>query len=183
MLKNLGRWSRMPILVVMVTNLFLVGCFGAATVPTNYMPPPDMQAVSVQVGTVSYGIQQCLADKAGTTILVKDMQVLFFWGYEYGVTGMFGLDLANRTTLNVAELVKQGGQMVNGRTASDLIQWMKANGWTATTGAGLSAAVASAIEAALVQIASSPMLVLYAVFPVGMDGQILLPGQVDSGPL
>jgi len=182
-MKAINRLSKIPVLVVLVLNLFLVACFGASTMPVNYMPPVDMQAVSVQAGTVLYGVQQCLLDKPGTTILVKDMQVLFTWSYEYGVTGMFGIDLANRTTLNVAELLKQGGQMVNGKTSADLINWMKANGWTVSSGAGLSAALASAIEAAMIRIASSPLIVLYAIFPVGLDGEILLPGQVDSGPL
>lgn len=183
LVKKLGRWSRVPVLIVLMVNVFLMGCFGAATVPNNYMPPVDMQAVSVQVGTVLYGVQQCLLDKPGTQILIKDMQVLFVWGYEYGVTGLFGIDLANKTTLNVAELLKQGGQMVNGRTSTDLVNWMKANGWTVSSGAGLSAALATAIEAAMVRIASSPLIVLYAIFPVGLDGEIILPGQVQSGPL
>lgn len=182
-MKAINRLSKIPVLVVLVLNLFLVACFGASTMPVNYMPPVDMQAVSVQVGTVLYGVQQCLLDKPGTQILIKDMQVLFVWGYEYGVTGLFGVDLANKTTLNVAELLKQGGQMVNGRTSADLVNWMKANGWTVSSGAGLSAALASAIEAAMVRIAASPLIVLYAIFPVGMDGEIILPGQVQSGPL
>lgn len=184
-MKAINRLSKIPVLVVLVLNLFLVACFGASTMPVNYMPPVDMQAVSVQVGTVLYGVQQCLLDKPGTQILIKDMQVLFVWGYEYGVTGMFGVDLANKTTLNVAELLKQGGQMVNGRTSADLVNWMKANGWTVSSGAGLSAALASAIEAAMIRIGSSPLLGLYIVLPLGEDGTFDLDSilQPPSEPL
>jgi hypothetical protein len=176
----INRASRFPIVMLLVLGMLLQGC-AAATVPVNYAPPVDMQMMSVQATTVAYGIASCLADKGGTQILVNGEQIVFAWGYEWGTIGMFGIDLKNKTLVDMMAIVMRGGGLTNAKTAGDLLKWMQANGWQTVSGAALGEAMKTTILASLEAIVSAPFLALYLVLPVGEDGSFdleQLPGLV-----
>lgn len=165
----LDRLARWPVVVLVVVGLLMQGCT-AGTVPGNYAPPVDMSVLSVQASTVAYGIAQCLKDAAGTQILVNGQQILFTWGYEYQVIGMFGIDLTSKTALDMRQVISQGGGMVNAKSASDLLNWMKANGWEVVTGAAVADAAKVGLLVAMERFASAPFLALYMILPVDAEG-------------
>ena len=153
---------------LVLVSLFLLvltnsGC-AAATLPVNYQPPLDSQAIGIQVGTVAYGIRQCLADKAGTMILVRDGQYLFVWFYESTGAGMFGLD-TSKGMVNIVESITSGGAFTNASSAQDLTKWMLNNGWTAVTGASFSQAAKTLLLSTVESVSSKVLLTLYIVVP------------------
>lgn len=180
-----NRLSRIPVVMLVIAGLLLSSCAAvqAPAVPGNFLPPVDMAIVSVQVKTVAYGIGQCLKDAAGTQILVNGEQIVFAWGYEWGSVGLFGIDLKNKSLMDLMAIAKQGGGLTNAKTAGDLVRWMQANGWTAVSGAALAESMKTSLLAFLEGIASSPLLALYMILPVDSEGNYdpnQLPGLAPS---
>lgn len=107
----------------------LSGCMGAVQLPTNYAPPLPGQVVTIQPGTVMQGIKAALTGHPGTSIWACGKNVLVLWANEGQQTvSFFGVSTAG-VEMDMAKMLKDGGNLVNARSVSDLTASLKASGW------------------------------------------------------
>jgi len=174
-MKTVSIWAKAPIVLLLVLSFGLQSC-AAVSLPSNFAPPMVDRVVPLASGSVVNGITRALQGKPGTEILIQDSKIMFVWFYESVGAGFFGLDLKNSSIVDIRKLVEQGGQLSSWKTAADLVNWMKTNGWKAVPAAELSLGLKSALLGAI-NARISTLLGLYILLPSGTQFQWeFLPG-------
>jgi hypothetical protein len=131
------------LIAVLVMSILLSAC-AAVQLPIN-----DMQVAAVQAGTVAYGIQRALNGAPGAFVY-QDVQepgrIIFAWASP-GVKGVgfFGVDVTKATTIDVYNILKQGGQMVNLKTASDVTKFFEQTGYKVVPGSSVPVTIKAAL--------------------------------------
>lgn len=146
--------------------LLLTGCF-AVQYPSSTMAPLAEQVVSVGPSTVQAGIRAALQGHAGTTILQCGEHILVVWTYTgQNSAGFFAVNAQTGQVVNAGDILRQGGNLANSRTVSDLVNALKASGWQNV--------VPSTAPAILAQLATSRLfnmpVILLAVGVFGEGG-------------
>lgn len=81
----------------------------------------------------------------------------------------FGIDLGTSTSFKVMTTIKQGGNLVNSKSMSDLINYLSSTGWNAVAPATVSATLTSTLAGiAAARMLSIPVL-MFAPAALGLD--------------
>lgn len=181
-------YLRAPMLILLILSFFLSSCAG--TIQGAQLPQPELPAnapvvaqemiVNLKAGTVAYQVGQALMGKPGTQILVNGSKYLFTWTHEGIGTGMFAIDLDSKTFPDVLGIIKQGGMLMNTKTATDVTSTFEANGWKVVTAAEVSVGLRTLLLGVLEKVATTT-LTLYMVVPANWDGKSLPWMSTDPG--
>lgn len=146
------------ILTLMVLALLapsLMSCSG------EVLPPADMQAVPLQLRSTVWGIEQAMAGRTGSIMMMKDNLLLFGWGIKDG----WGFALMNSSTRpihNYSEVIPKGS-IVNARTMKDFVTCLERGGWKVVTASQLPQTFAWILKTASLVLANS--LTTFLVVP------------------
>jgi hypothetical protein len=129
--------------------------------------PIGSNVESLQIGSTLWGMQQAIAGKAGTTMLMKDSAILFVWNVQDGMA-FAAINGASREPIKEFVQIAKQGNLVNVKTMNDLCQFLSINGWKAVTAAEVPATVKAALATgAFAQMAQS--MVTFVVIPEGLE--------------
>lgn len=123
---------RAVFLLALILSLLLASGCSAVQLPSNYAPPLVGQVLHVASSTVLQGIQWCKAALPGTTILLDPTKTnyLFVWANTGQTTGGFvGVTKAGEI-VDLTQAVRSGGNLVNSKSIKDVVDYMRAAGWT-----------------------------------------------------
>jgi len=105
------------------------------TLPVNHAQLLDGDTIPIHARTVIYGINQAIQDKPGTAIFQNGSKYVIMWRDSYGAM-FFAFDAEKQKTVSeLTQLTQSGGSLANHKTGSDLIEFMKNNGWKIIPGA------------------------------------------------
>lgn len=110
---------------IIIASMLVSGC-AAATGPL------DGQVYALQLGSTMWGIKSAIEGRAGTMVMMKDNMIMFMWTLENGWA--FAVVDANKQKA-VTDLAKiGGGNYVNTKTMTDLVDTLRKSGWEIATG-------------------------------------------------
>lgn len=135
------------VLPLMIAFSMLVS--GCAAVQSGAAVPPDGMMWAMSKATTEYGVQLAMSLSEGTRVMLnaKTGQMMLAWAVEERGMATLFIDLKTLTTASSAEdIVNKFGVsgLMNAKSASELVEWMKANGWKVATAEEISAALGTA---------------------------------------
>ena len=129
-----GNMKKLIVFVMFLVLSAFTFLGGTMTLPVNHLQLMDGDTIPIGARTVVWGINQAIQDKPGTMIFQNGSKYVIMWRDTYGAM-FFAFDSDKQTTLaQLSELAKSGGSLSNHKTGTELIEFMKNNGWKVIPG-------------------------------------------------
>jgi hypothetical protein len=130
--------------------------------------PATGQVFPLQLRSTLWGMQQAVREFSGTSILQKDNLVTFIWNVRSG-WGFAVIDTSSHTAVQDFAKVAGNGNLVNPTSISDLVSYLKENGWKAIPASSLPRTIVQALLGSsswLTQLAAN--MTTFLVLPAGV---------------